>query len=431
MDAIAVLMNIAAGRGNVLLYWITGMDNIMLILALIMLFDVTYIIVRFKGLSRIRNCRSLMPVFFLWALLLYNLLNTSLQKGKLNSSYLELVIIAVLFLLILNQQYIKTLRLKMPYRDSFKYMSHGYLWIAFISVFGVISSFLLFKLGLVSEVPFSLGFFETNENVGVQYSRVFLSVRNFWISSLGQMDIRVPFFQDDGLFCGLFHEPHILALNVFPFFIILLGIVQPVRLKIIVISFSVLMMLFTGSATNALVAIFCLAFYFFLLSRKHLFVSLFGVLIIVGMILLFVAIDDTFLLFVIDRLDGSNSSYMSTRELFTFAFTPQTLFGTDFFSTNFTTEAGGSLKGQDIGYIAFFLFLCFLISYFKNVIKLCRSNDDIAIAVGFASLYYILHSLKGGMPMFQQFLFVFLIFLQSFVLSHLCHYGRIKSANKA
>ena len=263
LDAIVVMLNIAAGRGNVLLYWITGMNNIMSILALFIIFDITYIIVRFKGLARIRNCRFLMPVFFLWALLFYNFLNTSIQKGKPNSYYLELVIIAVLSLFILNQLFIKSTRLKMSYRDSFKYMSRGYLWIAFISVFGVITSFLLFKLGLVSEVPFSLSFFAVNENVGVQYSRVFLSVHNFWISSLGQMDIRVPFFQDDGLFCGLFHEPHILALNVFPFFIILLGIVQPVRLKIIVISFSVLMMLFTGSATNALVALFCLAIFFF------------------------------------------------------------------------------------------------------------------------------------------------------------------------
>ena len=102
------------------------------------------------------------------------------------------------------------------------------------------------------------------------------------------------------------------------------------------------------------------------------------------------------------------------------------LFGNNFLSS----EAGrdmniyGSWGSADVGFVPFLLNIGFIITYSINVFRLVFADYKVAKAVGFASLYCLLHSAKSGMVMYIQLTPLFLVFLQYLALKT---YGRRKT----
>ena len=417
IDFLVVLLNIAAGRGNYLLYFVLNVSKATWVAAFVLLIDIVYVTLRFKNNVVMKHNHIPVLIYIIFILLLYNILNVTLHGGT--SIYiLEILLIDILFYIILSRLY-NSVNLRDVYSHNFiKYVSAGYIGITLISVVGVFISFVLLQMGYNNEETIAVDFMEANMEDGLYY------VRSFFTVNYVTYNIRLPFFQDFGYLCGLFHEPHVFAYGVFPGLILLLGFTKNKMYRFFAVVSMVLVILFTVSATNILVSFVCLVVFIFVKAQKNIINALLITLVIGIIVVWYINYDNTVLNFVLERLDSDNSSQQTSKDLLLFALTPKTLFGTDFFSTSFIKGSGNN---QDIGLVVFSFFLVFLIKYFHNVIKLLRTNTPESLTIGIASLYYILHSLKIGMSMFTQTLPILLIYLQFVVLNH---YGRNKVAKR-
>lgn len=357
----------------------------------------------------------MIPLYMIIALLFINPLYAS-------SSFLmglEFLLQAALFSIILLK--ISSSLLRDPIDEQIRRLSNGYVWISLFSLVGVIVSFILLMLfGGGPRTPIVADFLTSNASKGADYVWSYLSI-NIYDPTV----IRVPFFQDYGVLCGLFHEPHIFTLNLFPCLILLFGFSNRLLTKILIVVSSISTVLFAGSATNIIVVGICLLVYFFFNFKKAFIKSSFIIALIVVLGVYYVSLDDTLFEFVLDRLNPDNSSQQYSWALLEFAFTPKTLFGTGFLDTSVVEDIMyNGYSSSDVGLIPFLFYLVFLLGYIWNTGKLLLSKEKTAFTIGMASLYYILHSAKVGMTIMIQTLPILIVFLQAVTL---INYGRIKT----
>ncbi len=420
IDAIIVLLNIAAGRGNIFPYWLFGFSKSTWVLATIFSIDVLYIILRFKRIVDFHYIPYLFPVYVFLITLGYNNINILINGHGDFPTGLEFWAVFVLFTSILTRLHLTINSSNLSRDEKIRYFLRGYNWISLFSVGGVILSFIAILLIGESYVPIEADFFESNIDLGLEYYRSYFSV-----ITQGSL-LRVPFFQEYGTLCGLFNEPHILAHNVFPFLILMIGISQRMTLKALFIVVSLVMILFAGSTMNILAVFVCIIVFFFVESRrKNIFAPIIGIVLLIFLIYIYISIDDTLLYVVLGRMDESNQSQQASKNILEFAFSPKSLLGRNFLDTSYSLTV--TENGQDVGYIAFLLNIVFIVTYMRNVFLLLLKKDGIPITVGMASLYYIIHSAKIGMSIYVHSLPIYLVFLQSLLLS--C-YGRKRVVRK-
>ncbi|MFL0066331.1 hypothetical protein V2595_11910, partial [Tenacibaculum maritimum] len=126
----------------------------------------------------------------------------------------------------------------------------GYIWFSLTGLFSVISMFFLINvLGinpLVNDIGSSMDLFSSNlKNPDTNYYfpyniSVFLESR----------DIRIPFFQKEGIITGIFHEPHTATFLLTPALFILLYFLKSRIKKILFIFLFTLFFLIQASTTN-------------------------------------------------------------------------------------------------------------------------------------------------------------------------------------
>lgn len=412
LDMLIVMLNLAAGRGNYLLYGILHTENTRVVIAVVLVLDLLYLFANIKSFHAKKLKYS--PFLVIFVMLVYNWFNILLQGYGDPTLTLEYLLLWFFFFVILSIQVSFLFQTKAGVEKGIGNLSKGYILLSFTSIFGVILTLSALHLGIAdSGQVISPDYMSTNEEKSSYfYTWTFLSVL------YNDVGVRVPFFQDYGYLCGLFHEPHILALHTIPCLILLLGKEKKQIAKVLTVLLAVSIMLFSGSATNILVVAVCIFVYFIVRLRSSIVASVSGLVLTVGVVFLFIAQSDgIFVDFLMGRFDMDNSSTDYTFELLTYTFTPRTLLGTNFLSTSFMES---SISTQDVGFVVFFLNLVFLFIYFRNTIKLIFSKKgNLPIAVGFASLYYILHSAKGGgLTMFLQTDPVLFVFLQLFILNY-------------
>ena len=422
LDSLMILLNIAGQRGNYLLFLLTGLEQQFHVTCLVSLIDAIYIPIRFKGLPMIRsNWRYLLPVFFFIMIPVVNILNRLLDNQGLGT-HLAFFIHQVFFIFLLiglAKEYLTTIPEKGP-----SLLTRGYIWLVFISVAGVFLSFALIKTIGFSQGGVHADYLESNlDRIGFNYYWCYFTM------VMQEFTLRIPFFQDDGYLMGLYHEPHLFAYSVFPALILLLGIYRKKVSKYLIIAVIVLSFLFSGSITSMLSLTACLATYFVINSRRNLWTTLLGVMIVIGGVILFLSLSDsTFIDFVEFQMDDSGSKQYSESTLM-FAFTPKTLLGSNILSPGeYIDELRlAGIWTSDVGYVCFLLNVSFILSYVINVIKLVTINDALANAVGYASMYYLLHSAKIGVMVFINVIPLLLVFLQYMTL---VNYGRRKTVKK-
>ncbi len=410
IDALIVLLNLAAGRGNYLLFGLTGINKSPWITAIVIIIDIIYIFVRRIRVNRSKIKES--PFVIIFILLSYNMFNMFFH-GETIVSMFELIILWSLFYIILYRlSFTLHSNHSCTLSEGVLCISRGYVWLSMLSIIGVVATFLALTLGYVDGgVRITPDFMEANIETGANYYWTFLSVLN------SDTIIRLPFFQEYGFLTGLFHEPHVLTLNIFPCLILLLGVIENRIIPIVITG--ILIMLFSGSATNIIVTAVCSLLFVVVKFRQSPIVSVSTISIVLILVVLFLEYSDgTFLAFLDGRLDGSNSSSKYTSVVIEHTFIPHTFFGTNFLSTSYVDEFRNIDMSQDIGFIPWALNIVFLFLFFKNIFLLIIKNNKVSMAVGFASLYFILHSAKGGMTVFYQPLLALLIFLQLYVLNY-------------
>lgn len=419
LDSIIVLLNFCGARANALLFKLLGLESQRLVTILVILVDMVYLSIRLKGLfsSHLYKSKYLMPLFFAISILLLNTFNCLIEGESLGTPFLFMTLIILFYLVLRVQASEYSLNNK---EDGVRLMSRGYVGIALISVFGVIISFALIQAIGFSYTPFDADYLaKHNERADVFHYWCYTSM------VMQSIELRVPFFQEYGFLTGLYHEPHILAQNVFPALILLLGFMGKKIMKFFVIVTMILIFLFSGSVTALISLTLCLLVYFFLNVRVNIWGTLLGIAVVVAGVVFFIRLSDgTFIDFVISRMDNSGSMQYSQNAL-EFAFTPQTFLGKNIMSQSaYMDEMGGGLRTSDVGFVGFFLNIGFIITYTINVIRLLFMKDKEANAVGYASLYYLLHSAKVGLAIYIQVMPILLVFLQYMVLRM---YGRRKT----
>lgn len=416
IDSLVVLLNIATG-GSLLLFILLPLKKATWVYALTIMIDIVYLCVRKRG-PFFKEYMKIPGVLVINILLTYNFFNTTFQGDGDFVSILEYFLLSILFTLVLSTISSNIRTENSEVKEATLYIAKGYIWLSMLSIVGVLITFVLLNLGFDYQIPLEANLLNDNQSSGSIYQWSILSTRIY------QIAVRVPFFQDYGMLTGLFHEPHILAYNIFPCLILLLGLVKKYTHTVLLLSTGTLFVLFCGSATNVVSLLVCLSVFLLFSFRNHFILVSIGVWIIITGILAYFRYDDTFMIFLTGRMNTNNLSYEASQNLLTYAFTPETFWGTNIFSSSMMWEKA---KNEDVGYISFILNILFLFFYIKNVIVLLLSKDPLKKAIGYSSLYFLLHSFKMGMLMYKSSLPLLLVFLQFIILNK---YGRISTSGK-
>lgn len=412
IDSLIVLLNLATGQGCVLLFLIIPqflLQGSSLRTYLIVAFvDIIYLLLRFQHSHNYRlNGFSIFGLVFF--LLLYNVVNC-LRTGEEYLSPFFYVLQICLFVLILYKLYSEYHSNK---ADILYLLCKGFFCLAVLSVIGMIVSFIMASMGIMleSSLP-AMDFLESNQAGGGEYKWLNLTMLDF-------APLRVPFFQEYGMFTGLYHEPHVLTYMVFPFFMLCIAYIKNRFHSIVLLLVSLMIVLLSGSFTNIAVLLACFIIY----SATHLKKSFWTIIIISVLVIIpvyyFINSNEVFFLFIESRMDEDNASQGFSLRLLEYMFYPKSLLGTNFFSTKYVEMSNST---ADIGWIAFIINSFILFSFVRNIHRLFKAGNREALSVALASLYFILHSAKMGMLLYHQSLFYFLLFIQ-FVTIQL--YGRV------
>ncbi|WP_407323826.1 hypothetical protein R5O24_12230 [Tenacibaculum maritimum] len=229
-DSFMILLNISNSY-SIILYllffqYVRGINS-----AIIFFLNIIFIIFRFKKNVSLgfKN-----PMFLLFIVInifnyLFSVLTDTFGVGT------------VPFLFVNITFYIILINLFYDYLDkSLWLILRGYIWFSLIGLFSVISMFFLINVlvfsSLVNDVGSSMDLFSSNlKNPDTNYYfpyniSVFLESR----------DIRIPFFQKEGIITGIFHEPHTATFLLTPALFILLYFLKS-RIKKIFLNLSFLL----------------------------------------------------------------------------------------------------------------------------------------------------------------------------------------------
>ncbi len=418
IDMLVVLLNISTG-GNLLLYILLSIQKATWVYGITILIDLFYVFSKLSDKTNYTRYIKTPGVIIFNVLLAYNLVNVMIRGNGDFVTHLNYFVLSVLLTLILSCLSAKLDLQQLQISNRIYHLSAGYIWLSMMSVFGVVITFILFLCGFSHFSQFFADILVNNLESGSTYVWSFLS------ANLLSASVRVPFFQDFGILCGLYHEPHILAYNIFPCIFLLIGLAKKQIHRIMWIAIAILFVFFCGSTTNILALSGCLIVWVLFSFRHHFFLVVLTLSTVVGFFLWYITYDDTFWLIVMGRLlDDSNMSNEASRNLLSFAFTPKTLFGTNFFSSSMMWE---QKINEDVGLIPFMMNILFLFFYIRNIFNLLNINDRYAKTVGYASLYYLLHSAKMGMIMYKSCLPLLFVFLQTIIIDY---YGRVCTSRK-
>jgi len=281
----------------------------------------------------------------------------------------------------------------------------GCVWLCLLSVIGSILLFLFIQIGGNPLVNDTIGmrmdlFFDNIERFGHQYFFPYVSIL------MKSHEIRIPFFQSEGIICGLYHEPHIVTFMTFPALFILLGRLKSIVWKLIVWFSYLLIMLLAASTTN--IGAFFACLFVMMLFVKDMKKLVIPFIIVGGMFFLFWGLNFSDFLFVQDKMDSGSKDYSVNTILF--AFTPRTLLGSNFLSNDYLFETSSVLR--DVGYIPFALNVIFLsIFSYKLFCVIVLSKSAWVKMVGISILYFFLHSMKIAMIAYSLSYLMFMSFL--------------------
>jgi len=368
--------------------------------AIIFILNLIFLWVRF-------NVKVLFPtksiLFFIYLLInITNILASILSNtgGLLPALYL---ISNTLFYIILYNLYSQYANEFKPF-ESFKYITRGYIWLASLCIFGMITLFILIKIGvnpLINNISTKYDLFADNYRMGSNYFFPYISI-------IGGRGIRFEFFQELGIIYGLYHEPHIVTFMLFPALFLFLY-KSETKHRIYIILIYVLILLLTVSTTNILSVLFCIIVLISIKLKNNFAGGFIFLFISIGLGFLIYKNFDNSILYILGKVEGAGGSKDYSMETIKFAFTPNTLLGSNFMSNTYLHEI--STNPRDVGFISFTLNIFFLLIVYFKTIKLILSKNKMKIAIGFSTLYFMLHSTKVAMVSYSLSFLIFMIFL--------------------
>lgn len=407
MESFLVLLNIST-YCCVLPYILFHQYSRKWTIILIILINITYVFFRFRGKVRIPSDK----LFFIFICInIANFLTVFLSDGHPMASILY-PLLNISFYILLFNLYLKYSETESLW-SSIWYIVRGYVWLGVMGVASAVLLFLMIKLGLNPlRTPIVNDYYDLfMANVVVlghtYYYPYYISVLLVPESLL----IKLPFFTDYGVICGIFHEPHVITFIVFPVLFILWAYTKSKLLNTFYFLIWMLIVFMELSTTNilafgvSLLALFCVD------RNKRAWLLPLGFIALY--FFLYIGIENTDLFIVADKLGGDNTSSRDyTLGTIGFAFTPETLLGSDFMSNDYLFSYSSAGR-RDVGYIQFFLNIVFLLLFIIRLIKVIMFSRKYRL-IGIAILYFFVHSFKTAMVTYtspQLLLMMFLLYV--------------------
>ena len=287
----------------------------------------------------------------------------------------------------------------------------GYVFLAGLSVINASLTFSLIKTGVISPTTNLVNsmadlFSDNVDRLGQMYYFPYC----LSLIELSDTSIRIPFFQDNGVVLGYFHENNSMAFMTFPALFILLYKNKRVVNKLILLALYILVMLICSSVTNIAAIVSCLLLYLLYIIRnnKKSFV-LVSILIFVFIVLIISFVDLDIFQFFTNRLDSGSSGYSQSTILF--AFTPRTLIGSSFYNLDYIDWVNPEIRSTDVGFINFALNLIFMGICAVKMFKLFWKKDSFSMALFFFAAYFFIHSTKVAMVSYSLSMLIFVCFI--------------------
>lgn len=369
---------------------------------IISLINVIYIIFRFKN-------KVVFPTHILF--LIYIVINlTNILSGLLTNTFqltwVTYLFANTLFYIILYNLFKRYLFI-FTFSKTISLIFRGYFWLVAINIIGVLSLFLLIKIfgfyPLINNIGNKMDLFL--DNIQRTYGQIqYYLPLNISIISTDSI-IKIPFFKDYGAITGFYHEPHIITFMLTPALFLLIAKYERFFTKASIIVMFTLIILIAASTTNLLALLICIIVYLINKFRTSIVIPL---LIISLFVFIFSLIDENTYAFLFAKLKSSSKDYSIGTIMY--AFSPKTLLGTNFYDLSYIKNNN---NGYDVGFINFALNLIFLTILSFKIVSLSMSKTVYYRAIGFFSLYFLIHSAKVAMVSYSLSFLTLVIFMVS------------------
>lgn len=222
--------------------------------------------------------------------------------------------------------------------------------------------------------------------------------------------IRTAFIPIENMVCGFSHEPHVVGYLCIPALFLWIVRLKSYKRLIIILLYVVFIVL-TASTTSLLFVTF--VFFIAVLLRPDQFgrSKIVTYAILVAIVFLVVVYQSFFIdnfSYFIDKAMDSGGSKGSSTSFFIYALMPHSLLG-----TNIYEFSGDDLSG-DIGIPTAILNVIFYLSSFAFVLKMIKVKNTVVFWYGLSFFYFLLHSLKGMLLIYQYPYTIMMVYL-SFV----------------
>ncbi len=399
VDSFMIFLNLSTSY-SVIPYIICHTPNRYINMLLIVILNIFYYLLRFGNL-RIERTDFL---FKIYVVLQFTCLLGAYITNTGWSSVLVYFLSNTSFYFILYRLY-KDYIQRYSYYRTFWLLFRGYIFLALLSIVGSTILFFLIKTGFS---PFQ-------NNVSLQYDLFYDNHVNFgaiyyfpfYLSIIDVTpDIRIPFFQEQGLITGMYHEPHCMTFMVFPALFILL---YYKRYKLLIITLYTLILLLEASTTNIMAFLGCILVYLLYVLKTSLTKTLgFISFLMIGFFMFIHYVDISTLDFIFNKIASGSATYsMSTID---FALKPRTILGTSFFNLEYINSRTAAAH-MDIGYISFIFNGIFLIGCICYLYKLFLSRSAFKTSVLLFATYFFIHSSKVAMVSYSLTMLMYVVFM--------------------
>lgn len=387
LDGLLVLFNIINGGLSILPFFV--IDSIPTNLFLGAMLNIVWCISNFTHIRPSFSPQTLVPFI---CVLFYQLFLGRLEFS-MTMLVLDISFLAVLFGILGK------------YKDqALTFLSDVYIFYSLCNVIGVCLAFLLITFGVLDPYSNSLNLHIITYDDGVAFFPGYLTV-------IRPNDVvRVSFLGISGAICGFSHEPNAVGYVCLPAFFLLLNRCKnrSKLLKASIIGIYILFFLVTISVTSFLSVTIVSFIGLFLAGRQKGHHKSWILLILLIVIIIAAAsfIGDAFS-WVFNKMSASDGSGDYSKDRISYAFTPNTFFGT----TIYTTTIDG-----DIGVITMLLNIWYYISAGLLCWKMLRNKNREIFFFGLMFLYFLCHSMKIFIMVYRYPYTLFVIFLSYLVL---------------
>lgn len=376
---------------------------------LIILINLIYLLIRYRKNIKIPFKHPLFVIYFI--LNFINVCSAYMTDTAFIMPFVYLIC-NTLFYIILYNGYIYYKK-KHEIKETIWLLIRGYAWVCIVCLISALFLFILIKIGASPYGNFineRMDLFEDNVNTlgHTYYFPYFSSILLVPETPL----LRLPFFTEYGVICGIYYEPHIITFMIFPALFLLWAYIQSMWYRIGLFLLWLLIILMASSTTNILSVMCC--FLVLLLYTKTGRVLLFPTISMLVVVLFIAGLENTEFFFIAEKLDGSSSMQYSQNTM-SYAFEPITLFGSNFMNNSYLRII--STDPKDVGYIPCVLNILFLAIAYLKLFKCFFTKSIYQVLISCAILYFFLHSIKIAMVSYSLSFLMLIIFLLQIISS--------------